>query len=260
MALSAHAQETVTYKFGWNGKNITYSEDDGSWSFDFQPAENVTVGVGGSVNQLQIGTAKGPYRDATLLHTPMSHVSNVTVRFTTNANHSKTLTVSVGNVEVATKPIEYKDKALTLSFDAPMPLDGEVKVTFSVKDKDLKEKSPAIYLYDISITSGGEAEAVVNAPTFEPAGGTFTEPFDLQLTADAGCTIHYTTDGTEATAASPVYSAPIHIDYGTTTVNAVAVDADGLTSENKSETYIVAEEVQLDLPRWKMCGGAALFI
>ena len=126
-----------------------------------------------------------------------------------------------------------------------MPLDGEVKVTFSVKDKDLKEKSPAIYLYDISITSGGEAEAVVNAPTFEPAGGTFTEPFYLQLTADAGCTIHYTIDGTEATAASPVYRAPIHIDYGTTTVSALAVDADGLTSENKSETYIVAEEVQL---------------
>ena len=132
-----------------------------------------------------------------------------------------------------------------MSFDVESPLDGEVKVTFSVLDEDLKGDSPAIYLYDISITSGGEAEAVVNAPTFEPVGGTFTEPFDLQLTADAGCTIHYTTDGTEATAASPVYSAPIHIDYGTTTINAVAVDADGLTSENKTETYIVAEEVQL---------------
>lgn len=175
----------------------------------------------------------------------MSQVTNVTVHFDTNANHSKTLTVSVGDVEVATKQIKYNDKALTLSFDATKPLDGEIKVTFSVKDKDLKGDSPAIYLYDISITSGGGAEVTVSAPTFKPVGGTFTEPFDLQLTADAGCTIHYTTDGTEATAASPVYSAPIHIDYGTTTINAVAVDADGLTSENKTETYIVAEEVQL---------------
>ena len=245
MALSAHAQETVTYKFGWNGKNITYSEDDGSWSFDFIPAENVAVGVGGGLDFLQIGTAKEPYRDAVLLHTPMSQVTNVTVRFDTNPNHSKALTVSIGDVVVSTKPINNTDGIRSMSFDVESPLDGEVKVTFSVLDEDLKGDSPAIYLYDISITSGGEAEAVVNAPTFEPVGGTFTEPFDLQLTADAGCTIHYTTDGTEATAASPVYSAPIHIDYGTTTINAVAVDADGLTSENKTETYIVAEEVQL---------------
>lgn len=243
--MSAHAQETVTYKFAWSGKNIIYTENDGSWSFDFQPAENTAVGLGGAVNFLQIGTAKGPYRDATLLHTPMSQVTNVTVHFDTNANHSKTLTVSVGDVEVATKQIKYNDKALTLSFDATKPLDGEIKVTFSVKDKDLKGDSPAIYLYDISITSGGGAEVAVNAPTFEPAGGTFTEPFDLRLTADAGCTIHYTTDGTEATAASPVYRAPIHIDYGTTTVSAVAVDAEGSASESKTETYIVAEEVRL---------------
>ena len=245
MALSAHAQETVTYKFGWNEKNITYSEDDGSWSFDFIPAENVAVGLGGGPGYLQIGTAKEPYRDAVLLHTPMSQVTNVSVRFSTNGNHSKMLAVSVGDVQVATEPIKVSDKTITMSFDAVTPLDGEVKVTFSVLDEDLKGDSPAIYLYDISITSGGEAEADVNAPTFEPEGGTYTESFDLQLTADAGCTIHYTTDGTEATAASPVYSAPIHIDYGTTTINAVAVDADGLTSENKTETYIVAEEVQL---------------
>ena len=245
MALSAHAQETETYKFGWNGKNITYSEDDGSWSFDFLPAENVAVGVGGGLGFLQIGKADAPYRDATLLHTPMSQVTNVTVRFDTNPNHSKTLTVSVGDVVVATKSISKTYGIRSMSFDVESPLDGEIKVTFSVKDKDLKGDSPAIYLYDISITSGGGAETVVNAPTFEPAGGTFTEPFDLRLTADAGCTIHYTTDGTEATAASPVYSAPIHIDYGTTTVSAVAVDAEGSASESKTETYIVAEEVRL---------------
>lgn len=245
MALSAHAQETVTYKFGWNGKNITYSEDDGSWSFDFQPAENVAVGVGGGLGYLQIGKADAPYRDATLLHTPMSQVTNVTVRFDTNPNHSKALTVSIDDVVVSTKPINNTYGIRSMSFDVESPLDGEVKVTFSVLDEDLKGDSPAIYLYDISITSGGEAEAVVNAPTFEPVGGTFTEPFDLQLTADAGCTIHYTTDGTEATAASPVYSAPIHIDYGTTTVSALAVAANGLTSQSRAETYVVAETVEL---------------
>ena len=245
MALSAHAQETVTYKFGWDGRNILYTGNDGSWSFDFVPAGNASVGLTGIAERLQIGTAAGPYRSATLTHTPISQVTNVNVRFDTNTNHSKTLTVSVGGVIVDTRQIARQDGVRDMSFDVADPLDGEVKVTFSVLDEDLKGDSPAIYLYDISITSGGEAEAVVNAPTFEPEGGTYTESFDLQLTADAGCTIHYTTDGTEATAASPVYSAPIHIDYGTTTVSALAVDANGSASECKTETYVVAEEVQL---------------
>ena len=245
MALSAHAQETVTYKFGWDGRNILYTGNDGSWSFDFVPAGNASVGLAGSAELLKIGTAAGPYRSATLTHTPISQVTNVNVHFDTNTNHSKTLTVSVGGVIVDTRQIARQDGERDMSFDVADPLDGEVKIIFTVVDEDLNDKSPAIYLHDVTITSSDGEATTVSVPTFEPAGGTYTEPFDLRLTADAGCVIHYTKDGTEATTASPVYSAPIHIDYGTTTVSALAVAANGLTSQSRAETYVVAETVEL---------------
>lgn len=246
MALSAHAQETVTYTFqGTSDGDIYVKPDDGAWSFNFESDGGGDVGISGNIYQLQIGKTGSPFRKATIIHKEMSQVTNVEVRFSSTTNHSKTLTVKVGDEVLGVKNIPRIDQTQTLSFEATEPKDGVVLVEFSVLDENLKGKSTAVYLQAISITSGGSSMSEVNAPTFEPAGGTFTEPFDLQLTADAGCTIHYTTDGTEATAASPVYSAPIHIDYGTTTINAVAVDADGLTSENKTETYIVAEEVQL---------------
>lgn len=241
----AHAQETFSYQFGWDGRNILYTGNDGSWSFDFVPAGNASVGLAGSAKLLQIGTAAGPYRSATLTHTPISQVTNVNVRFDTNTNHSKTLTVSVGGVIVDTRQIARQDGVRDMSFDVADPLDGEVKIIFTVVDEDLNDKSPAIYLHDVTITSSDGEATTVSVPTFEPAGGTYTEPFDLRLTADAGCVIHYTTDGTEATTASPVYSDPIHIDYGTTTVSALAVAANDLTSQSRAETYVVAETVEL---------------
>lgn len=183
MALPAHAQETVTYKFGWDGRNILYTGNDGSWSFDFVPAGNASVGLAGSEKFLKIGTAAGPYRSATLTHTPISQVTNVNVRFDTNTNHSKTLTVSVGGVIVDTRQIARLDGVRDMSFDVADPLDGEVKIIFTVVDEDLNDKSPAIYLHDVTITSSDGEATTVSVPTFEPAGGTYTEPFDLRLTA-----------------------------------------------------------------------------
>lgn len=244
--MSAHAQETVTYAFrGTSDGDIYVNPDDGGWSFDFESDGGGTVGISGNIYQLQIGKIGSPFRKATIIHKEMSQVTNVEVRFSSTTNHSKTLTVKVGDEVLGVENIRKIDQTQTLSFEAAEPKDGVVLVEFSVLDENLKDKSTAVYLQAISITSGGSSVSEVNAPTFEPTGGTFTEPFDLRLTADAGCTIHYTTDGTEATAASPVYSAPIHIDYGTTTVSALAVDAEGSASESKTETYIVAEEVQL---------------
>lgn len=70
----------------------------------------------------------------------------------------------------------------------------------------------------------------LEAPTVTPASGT---TFDTSLTvslscAAAGATIHYTTDGSEPTAAAPVYRR-FRVN-GKTMVKAVAVDADGLVS------------------------------
>jgi outer membrane protein OmpA-like peptidoglycan-associated protein len=61
------------------------------------------------------------------------------------------------------------------------------------------------------------------AAAFEPAPGTYTGPQMVTLsTSTPGAVIHYTTDGSEPTAESPVYTAPIPVD-ASTTIKAIAI-------------------------------------
>ncbi|MBQ6520142.1 MAG: BspA family leucine-rich repeat surface protein [Anaerolineaceae bacterium] len=65
------------------------------------------------------------------------------------------------------------------------------------------------------------------SPVFSPAGGSYTGQQSVTITCETeGAVIHYTTDGTEPTADSPVYSGPIPVTESLT-IKAVAVK-DGL--------------------------------
>ncbi len=67
------------------------------------------------------------------------------------------------------------------------------------------------------------ATAAVAQPTFTPAAGTYTEAQTVTITCETeGATIYYTTDGTEPTAESTEYTAPINVSQ-TTTIKAIAI-------------------------------------
>lgn len=91
------------------------------------------------------------------------------------------------------------------------------------------------------ITSAG-LFPTLSPPTITPANGTYTSAQTVTITATEG-TIHYTTDGTEPTYQSPVYSGPITVGEGTTTIKAIAVK-EGLY--NNSE--IVTAEYIIEIP------------
>ena len=67
----------------------------------------------------------------------------------------------------------------------------------------------------------GKAEAILwtnrlGTPTFTPAPGTYNTNQSVTISSpSAGATIYYTTDGTNPTKASPVYSAPISVTQST---------------------------------------------
>ncbi len=86
-------------------------------------------------------------------------------------------------------------------------------------------------------------QQVVAAPSFSPAGGTYTSDQLVSLAcATAGATIHYTTDGlTIPTSASPAYLSPIAVSgAGTTlTIKAIAVKAGMIDSPVASATYTI---------------------
>ncbi len=75
----------------------------------------------------------------------------------------------------------------------------------------------------------------LSAPTFGTEAGNFTDEFTLTLTAEAGATIYYTTDETDPTTSSAVYTDGIAISK-TTTIRAIAV-LDELTSSVVEAVY-----------------------
>ena len=90
-------------------------------------------------------------------------------------------------------------------------------------------------------TSGGTPTCA--APTFDPAGGTFLEPQNVTIsTATEGATIYYTTNDTEPSTSSDVYSEPIPVS-STTTIKAMAVKADYNNSSVASATYTISSLV-----------------
>ena len=79
---------------------------------------------------------------------------------------------------------------------------------------------------------------IVAAPTFSPAGGTYTTEQNVTLAcATSGATIYYTTDGTEPSASSTLYEGAITIGT-TTTLKAIAIK-NGVSSEVAEAVYTI---------------------
>ena len=87
--------------------------------------------------------------------------------------------------------------------------------------------------------SGGSTDETVATPTFSPAAGTYYEAQSVTLSCSTpGSTIHYTTDGTNPTTESTVFSGAIPVSE-TTTIKAIAT-ADGMDpSPVASATYTI---------------------
>jgi len=82
----------------------------------------------------------------------------------------------------------------------------------------------------------------VAAPVIEPAGGEYTKPQTVTITADEGCTIFYTLDQTEPTRASIQYTEPFTVSESCT-VKAIAYDVDGNASDVASAEFTIEVSV-----------------
>ena len=99
------------------------------------------------------------------------------------------------------------------------------------------------------------ADYLVSPPVFSLDEGTWNEEQDVSITADPGAVIYLTLDKTHPNENSQVYSAPIHISEGETTIIAIAVNAAGIHSPMVVKEYGVNFEAP-DSPVIKTPSGS----
>ncbi len=82
------------------------------------------------------------------------------------------------------------------------------------------------------------AEYMVAVPNFSEDSGDFNNNVTLKLTTNGSNKIYYTTDGSEPTTSSTLYTDVINLDTaGTITVKAIAVNQQGVSSKVESKVY-----------------------
>ncbi|MCH5256324.1 MAG: chitobiase/beta-hexosaminidase C-terminal domain-containing protein [Lachnospiraceae bacterium] len=81
-----------------------------------------------------------------------------------------------------------------------------------------------------------------DAPEVSLYSGEYTEPMLVSVTADPGCDIYYTTDGTEPTKDSVPYTGPIPMPLGVTHFKFVSISEEGVAGDVTMRTYILKLE------------------
>lgn len=93
---------------------------------------------------------------------------------------------------------------------------------------------------DVELAEGPQPQETVATPTFTPEAGTYTSAQNISITcATEGATIYYTTDGTNPTVSSTVYTNPIEISTSST-VKAMAAKA-GMNNSDIAEAVYTIE-------------------
>ena len=100
----------------------------------------------------------------------------------------------------------------------------------------------------------GSAASVVAAPTFSPAGGTYTSAQNVTIsTTTSGALIYYTINGTTPTANSTLYTGAIPVSSNMT-IKAIAVKG-GVSSTVVTATYIISSSANNVNANWNIEGS-----
>ena len=97
---------------------------------------------------------------------------------------------------------------------------------------------------DIFMLTGGEESTTVETPTFEPEAGTYISSANVRIKSKTGgANIYYTTDGSEPTETSQLYSVPFELT-STATVKAFA-SKNGVNSEIAEAAYTIIPKMSV---------------
>ena len=120
-------------------------------------------------------------------------------------------------------------------YTTPIAITADMTIRAIAIDADQNESKVATAVYTLIRPA---------APTFSPNGGQVAEGTTVTITAPTGCTIRYTTDSTDPSESTAIEventTATVTINK-TTTIKAIALDANLIPSTVAEATFTVAE-------------------
>ena len=115
--------------------------------------------------------------------------------------------------------------------------DSEAYYRLTINLSNTSTSNGGLDLTSIAFYAPDESGTVTVAkPVITPGSGTYTEPFEVSITADEGCSIFYTTNGIDPDRASTPYTEPFTVETDTW-VKAIAYDQDGNASKVAEAIY-----------------------
>ena len=171
--------------------------------------------------------AGGTYQTAqTVTLNTATSPAGATLRYTTDG------TIPTENSAAYTAPIN-------------LPLNSNTTIRVKAFKADWTPSETVAATYVIT------GQIAFNTPVFTPAAGTYQTAQNVIIagTIPSDATIRYTTDGSEPTASSPIYSAPINLPLNTsTTIKVKAFKADWTASETHSASYTITGQASIAAP------------
>lgn len=234
-----------TYKYTFTSKVFEKTSTTSKENLETQKLGDISwttsgvipyLGFGGDSNGMQFGKKNNPADFSLTTSDIVGTITKVVVNASTTTKNTVTLSVSVGGEQYGTEQITS-----TTSRGYTFSGKSTGKVAISMKSNGTK----GMYIKSIEITYTPSSSSSVAAPTFSADSKSFSDKFDLTLSAGSDAAkIMYTTDGTAPSYKNGVgelYEAPISITHSTT-VKAIAV------SSKDEESAVVTNEYKLELP------------
>lgn len=237
-----------TYKYTFTSKVFEKTSTTSKENLETQKLGDVSWTTSGVIPYLGYNATKGMQFGSTNKKNPLTNfklttsgiqgvITKVVVSASTGSGGNTSYTVSVGGTSFGTQKLSKATDVKDYTFSGSNSGDVVIAIESFVK--------VATYIKSIEITYTPSSSSSVAAPTFSADSKSFSDKFDLTLSAGSDAAkIMYTTDGTTPSYKNGVgelYSDPISITHSTT-VKAIAV------SSKDEESAVVTNEYKLELP------------
>ena len=192
--------------------------------------------VGSGKDGLQVGSERKPCKSLKLSTNGISGVIK-SIELETRTAGTRTLAISVGGTDyTCNSKTSVSLTTTSKKYKFVGNASGEVVIS-------LTDGSKALFLKSLTIVYEGKSQQGGNTLTISPAETSYLKaPIEVSLKASIdGSKIYYTTDNTDPTTESNLYSVPFKVTKSGTTVKALAV-AEGAENATAEATYTIKPE------------------